>query len=62
MSTERDVRRFIARLREKGAGPLSAITGGLPLHMIEADSEEALDKIVAALTKAGILQMQGEEQ
>lgn len=62
VGTERDVRRFIARLRENGAGPLSAITGGLHLHMVEADSEEALDKIVAALAKAGILQMQGEEQ
>lgn len=50
-----DVRSFIAKMKEAEAEPLSALTEGVHLHTIEADSPEILDKIEKALKDKGYL-------
>lgn len=46
---------LLARLERPDSAPLSTVTGGVHLHTVEADSEEALDTIEARLHEAGIL-------
>ncbi len=50
-----DVKSFVTRLRESGAAPLSALTQGVHLHTIEAESDAALTEIIAALREKGYL-------
>lgn len=50
-----DVRAFVTRLRESGAAPLSSLTQGVHLHTIEAESDEVLTQILAALREKGYL-------
>lgn len=44
-----DVYDFVQKVREKKIVPLNELTAGVHLHTIEADSEEALDRIEKAL-------------
>ena len=55
-----DLNRFIASLRSSEAVPLLALSkDGVHLHTIEADSEDGLEKIRAALEKKGYLAVGG---
>ncbi len=55
ISSRREVKNFLAGLERCGAGPLSAVTGGLHLHTIEVPSEEILHGIEKELKENGIL-------
>jgi uncharacterized protein len=44
-----DVQKFIEKFKEYKAEPLSALTGGVHLHTIEADNEETMDRILSEL-------------
>lgn len=49
------VRDFISQIKEQNAEPLSALTSGVHLHTVEAESPEILQNIETALKKKGIL-------
>lgn len=49
------------KLSEGGAWPLSSLTGGAHYHLIEADSESALDDMEKELLAAGLLCGDGQE-
>jgi len=50
-----DIRKFIMNMNQKGAGALSALTDGVHIHTIEADSESILDDIERSLKEKGFL-------
>lgn len=43
VATRREVEDFCGRLANSACGPLYAITGGIHIHTVEAESEEILD-------------------
>lgn len=49
------------QLSLRGAYPLSSLTGGAHYHLIEAQSEQALDDMEAALSAEGLLCGDGRE-
>ncbi|MHB1127640.1 MAG: 3H domain-containing protein [Bacillota bacterium] len=55
LDSRRDVERFICKLRETQAQPLSALTQGVHLHTVEAGTMENFISMEAALKKAGLL-------
>lgn len=55
LSSRRDLADFLQRLKESKAEPLLALTGGIHLHTVEADSEEILTMIKEELSRLGIL-------
>jgi transcriptional regulator of NAD metabolism len=55
ISTPEEVEQAIVRLSRKGSGMLSSVTDGVHMHTVEAEREEQLDDIEAALDAAGIL-------
>ena len=50
-----DLDKYMVKYRAYNAEPLSALTGGIHLHTIEADSEECLDLIIEGMAKKGFL-------
>ncbi|MDD3840799.1 MAG: transcription repressor NadR [Clostridia bacterium] len=50
-----EVKKFVNDIKTKDAKPLSALTDGVHLHKIEADSPKTLDSIEAALKQKGYL-------
>ncbi|MBP2645096.1 MAG: niaR [Firmicutes bacterium] len=54
LTNRRELREFLDKL-DKGAEPLSAVTGGAHLHTVEASSQNVLDTIEAELKAEGIL-------
>lgn len=44
-----DVQNFVQRYNENNDEPLSALTGGVHLHSIEAESEDAINNIIEEL-------------
>lgn len=50
-----DVEEFIRQVRVEGSKPLSQLTGGIHIHTIEADNDEIMDRIIAALKLKGYL-------
>lgn len=54
LTSRRDLVDFLQKL-DRGAEPLSAITGGVHLHTVEVPSKAALANIEAELRSAGIL-------
>jgi len=48
-----DVYDFVNKVREKKIVPLKELTAGIHQHTVEADSEEALDRIEKALNEKG---------
>lgn len=50
-----DLTEFMENLRKTKAQPLSALTGGVHLHTVEAAGEDVLGRIEAALNEAGFL-------
>lgn len=55
ISNRRDVRFFTSQLKESGANPLLALTGGIHLHTIEAPDEDVMNEILRELEKEGFL-------
>ena len=55
LKDRRDVAEFIRRVREEGAAPLSALTGGIHLHTLLCPDEGSFTRCVDALREAGIL-------
>lgn len=53
--TAKDVDDFMKKMETTKAKPLSNLTGGVHLHTVEADTEEALDAIEKKLKEAGVL-------
>jgi transcriptional regulator of NAD metabolism len=55
MSSRRDVKTYLEAMKKEGAEPLSALTEGVHLHTIEADSIQVLDRIEKVLREKGYL-------
>jgi len=55
LSTSDDVKNIMERLKSKDSRPLSSTTGGIHMHTVEAETEEALEKIEIALREEGLL-------
>lgn len=55
VSSRYDVLEFIRKVNSQSATPLSALTGGVHLHHIQAPNEPALERVRAALRAAGFL-------
>ena len=55
ISSRYDVERFLARIRDSDAAPLSMLTGGLHLHTLCCPNEDAYTRACAALKAAGLL-------
>lgn len=55
LSNQQELAEFLAKSSDCGAELLSALTKGVHLHTVEADTEEALARIVVALREKGYL-------
>jgi transcriptional regulator of NAD metabolism len=55
VGSREDVLRFVGLLKTGGAEPLLVLSGGVHLHTVEGESEEALDAIERALKEKGYL-------
>jgi transcriptional regulator of NAD metabolism len=55
VSNRHEVKQFMDKIRSTNASLLSALTEGIHLHTISAQSEETLDQAVEALRKKGLL-------
>lgn len=55
MQNRQDVYDFVEKVRRQNTVPLKELTDGIHLHTVEADSEDCLDKIEAALKAKGYL-------
>lgn len=55
IASRRDLALFLAQLGSTAARPLSALTGGVHLHTIEAANQAVLDEIIEALQNKGFL-------
>lgn len=56
ISKPSEVERFLEKLEQTEAEPLSAVTHGMHYHAVEADSEDILDRIEEGLRQIGVLQ------
>lgn len=55
LSSQQELTEFLAKYHDSGAELLSALTKGVHLHTVEADSEEILAGITVALKEKGYL-------
>jgi transcriptional regulator of NAD metabolism len=55
LASRHDLAEFLHNLKNSGAEPLSAITGGVHLHTVEVPSPEVLARIEQELEQANIL-------
>ncbi len=55
IANRRDLALFLAQLGKSAARPLSALTGGVHLHTIEAADQVVLNEIIIALQNRGFL-------
>lgn len=55
LHSRRDIKQYIKRMEESQAQLLSAISGGIHTHLVEADSQEEIDAIQDALEGLGVL-------
>ena len=55
LATRNEVSSYLAAMRKEEAEPLSALTEGVHLHTIEADSIDVLNRIEEALKQKGYL-------
>lgn len=53
--SRRDVQQYVKRMNDSHAEMLSAISGGIHTHLVEAATEEELDAIDQALHELGVL-------
>lgn len=58
IATRQEVYEFVKRVNEPNTKPLKELTDGIHLHTVEADSEEALNRIEAALKEKNFLIVQ----
>jgi transcriptional regulator of NAD metabolism len=50
-----DVQNFMEKFKKYKAEPLSALTGGVHIHTINADNEEVMERILSELKARGYL-------
>ena len=55
ISSRYDVDEFIRKSKEEKATPLSALTEGIHLHTVSANSEEQIDRAIDKLKELGVL-------
>lgn len=55
IETEQDVQDFLARVKATGASLLSTISGGIHTHLVETETEEAMEAVEDTLRRLGIL-------
>ncbi|MBS4021239.1 MAG: transcription repressor NadR [Dethiobacter sp.] len=55
IASRRDLSLFLERIEKTEANPLSALTGGVHLHTIEACDQSVMDEIIESLQSAGFL-------
>ena len=55
LASRYDVDRFVLRISETGAKPLSFLTEGLHIHTLALEDEESFQRILKALNALGIL-------
>ena len=55
VANRRDLNLFLESLDKTAANPLSALTGGVHLHTLEAPDRKTMERTVAALDRAGYL-------
>ncbi len=55
IASRRDLYLFLGKLNETEANPLSALTGGVHLHTLEAPDSPVMKEIVKSLREAGFL-------
>lgn len=55
ITSQRDVKAYLEAMKKEDAEPLSALTEGVHLHTIEADSIQVLDRIERVLREKGYL-------
>lgn len=55
LHSRRDVQQYVKRMNDSHAEMLSAISGGIHTHLVEAATEEELDAIDQALHELGVL-------
>jgi uncharacterized protein len=55
VASRRDLNLFLQSLEETAANPLSALTGGVHLHTLEAPEQKVIEEIIAGLDRAGFL-------
>ena len=55
LHSRRDVQQYVKRMHDSHAEMLSAISGGIHTHLVEAATEEELEAIGQALRDLGVL-------
>ena len=55
ISSRYDVDRFLLRVAETGANPLSLLTEGVHIHTLSVRDEETFARITARLSELGVL-------
>ena len=55
ITTKRDVRHFMEKIRESGGEPLASLTAGVHLHRLEGPDESSWRKICSRLEEIGCL-------
>lgn len=55
IASRRDLKMFLERLGKTSARPLSALTGGVHLHTLEAPDRTVMNEITSRLREAGFL-------
>ena len=58
LSSRYDVAQFMAACRERGASPLSALTGGIHLHVLSCPDRERFERTYKELNDAGLIYTQ----
>ena len=55
LSTQKDIDRYLKRMKENHAAFLSSMSGGIHTHLIEAPTRAVMDEIIKALHKEGFI-------
>lgn len=55
IKSREDIRKFMERLKDEKAAPLSSLTEGVHFHTVEIDTEEAYQKMYEQLKKRGFV-------
>ena len=58
LSSRYDVAQFMAACRERGASPLSTLTGGIHLHVLSCPDRERFERTYKELNDAGLIYTQ----
>ena len=55
LSTQKDIDRYLKRMKENHAAFLSSMSGGIHTHLIEAPTRAVMDEIIKPLHKEGFI-------